>query len=87
MKITKTEKHAQDRSLWRLGCKTGHTRSWGKQAELQEDEKIWLVVQNLRIALSRVFIFFEAFRLTHIKKDRQNGEHKKGRVFIEGAEL
>ena len=27
-----------------------------------------------------------AFRLTPIKKDRQNGEHRKGRVFI-GAEL
>ena len=26
---------------------------------------------------------FEAFRLTLIKKDRQNGEHRKGRVFIE----
>ena len=22
-----------------------------------------------------------------LKKDRQNGEHRKGRVFIEGAEL
>ena len=56
--------------------------------------KVWyqnwmrgLVVQNLRIALSRVFISFEAFRLTLIKKDRQNGEHRKGGVFIEGAEL
>ena len=39
------------------------------------------------IALSRVFISFEAFRLTLIKKDRQNGEHRKGRVFIAGAEL
>ena len=37
--------------------------------------------------LSRVFISFEAFRLTLIKKDRQNGEHRKGRVFIKGAEL
>ena len=27
------------------------------------------------------------FRLILIKKDRQNGEHKKGQVFIEGAEL
>ena len=101
------------------------------------------MVQNLRIALSRVFISFEAFlflkkktgrtyielerktiflniklnlftctyvksaakgidpmslttqrsspcywafRLTLIKKDRQNGGHKKGRVFIEEAE-
>ena len=26
-------------------------------------------------------------RLTLIKKDRQNGEHRKSRVFIEGAEL
>ena len=25
-------------------------------------------------------------RLTLIKKDCQNGEHRKGRVFIEGAE-
>ena len=40
----------------------------------------WLVVQNLRIALSRVLISFEAFRVTLIKKDRQNGEHRKGRV-------
>ena len=48
---------------------------------------MFLVVQNLRIALSRVFISFEAFRLTLIKKDRQNGEHRKGRVFIEAAEL
>ena len=38
----------------------------------------WLMVQNLRIALSRVFISFEAFRLTLIKKDRQNGEHRIG---------
>ena len=45
------------------------------------------MVQNLRIALSRVFISFEAFRLTLIRKDRQNGEHRKGRVFIEGAVL
>ena len=29
----------------------------------------------------------EAFRLTLIKKDRHNGEHRKGRVFIKGAEL
>ena len=104
--------------------------------------KNWLVVQNLRIALSRVFISFDgfqfffiielyascfsflfifffyyrsiciiddgasrrrtrisrfrarradhshhAFRLTLIKKDRQNGELRKGRVFIDGAEL
>ena len=35
--------------------------------------KSWLVVQNLRIALSRVFISFEAFRPALIKKDRQNG--------------
>ena len=92
---------------------------------------IWFVVQNLRIALSRVFISFEAFlllyfyyriiciidngasryrtrnarfrarradhsttsmcfsafRLTLIKNDRQNREHRKGRVFIKGAEL
>ena len=41
------------------------------------------MVQNLRITLSRVFISFEAFRLTLIKKDCQNGEHRKGRVFIE----
>ena len=27
------------------------------------------------------------FRLTQIKKDRRNGEQRKGRVFIEGAEL
>ena len=26
-------------------------------------------------------------RLTLIKKDRQNGKHRKCRVFIEGAEL
>ena len=26
-------------------------------------------------------------RLTLTKKDRQNGEHRKGRVFIERAEL
>ena len=39
------------------------------------------------IALSRGFISFEAFRLTLIKKDRQNGEHRKGRVIIERAEL
>ena len=39
------------------------------------------------IALSRVFISFEAFCLTLIKKDRQNGEHRKGRVFLEGAKL
>ena len=51
------------------------------------NKKSWLVVQNLIIALSRVFISFEAFRLTLIKKDRQSGGHKKGRVFIEGAEL
>ena len=25
--------------------------------------------------------------LTLIKKDRQNGEHRKGRVYIKGAEL
>ena len=30
---------------------------------------------------------FEAFRLTLIKKDRQNGRNRKGRVFIEGTEL
>ena len=29
----------------------------------------------------------QAFRLTLIKKNRQNGGHRKGRVFIEGAEL
>ena len=52
-----------------------------------ESQKSWLVVQNLKIALSRVFISFKAFRLSLIKKDRQNGEHRKGRVFIEGAEL
>ena len=28
-----------------------------------------------------------AFHLTLIKKDRQNGEHRKGRLFIEGGEL
>ena len=27
------------------------------------------------------------FRLTLVMKDRQNGEQRKGRVFIEGAEL
>ena len=27
------------------------------------------------------------FRLTLIKKNRQNAEHRKGRVFIERAEL
>ena len=32
-------------------------------------------------------IGIHSFRLTHIKKDRQNGKHRKGRVFIEGAEL
>ena len=41
------------------------------------------MVQNLRIALSKVFISFEAFRLTLIKEDRQNGEHRKGRVLIQ----
>ena len=46
-----------------------------------------LILQNLYIALSRVFISFEAFRLTLIKKDRQNGEHRKGRVFVEGASV
>ena len=40
---------------------------------------------NYKIALSRVFISFEAFRLTLIKKDRHNGEHRKCRVFIKGA--
>ena len=45
--------------------------------------KSWLAVQNLRIALSRVFVFFEAFRLTLIKKDRQHDDHRKDRVFIE----
>ena len=41
--------------------------------------KSWLVVQNLRIALSRVFISLETFRLTLIKKDCQNGKQSKGR--------
>ena len=40
-----------------------------------------------QIALSRVFISFEAFHLTPVKKDRQNGKHRKGRLFIEGVEL
>ena len=44
-------------------------------------------VDTRRFALSKVFISLEAFRLTLIKKDRQNGELRKGRVFIEGAEL
>ena len=51
------------------------------------NSKSWLVVQHLRIALSKVFISFEAFHLILIKKDRQNGEHRKSRVFIQGAEL
>ena len=34
----------------------------------------------LKISLSRVFVSFEDFCLTLIKKDRQNGEHGKGRV-------
>ena len=89
------------------------------------DLKSWLVIEKLRIALSRVFISFErlltpssmmhvlygveletlvsepdalttrpppcasfeAIRLKVIKKDRQNGEHRKGREFIKGAEL
>ena len=42
---------------------------------------------NKALSLSRVFISFEAFRLTLIKKDRQNEEHRKGRVFIKGAKL
>ena len=45
-------------------------------------ETVFFVKQNLRIVLSRVFISFEAFRLILIKKDRQNGEHRKGRVFV-----
>ena len=45
------------------------------------------VTKLLLIALSKVLISFEAFRLTLIKKDRQNGEHRKGRVFIKGDEL
>ena len=40
-----------------------------------------------RIALSRMFISFEAVCLILIKKDRQNGEHRKGQVFMEEAEL
>ena len=44
--------------------------------------KSWLVVQNLRIAFSRVFISFEAFRLKFIKKDRQNGEYRSDVLFI-----
>ena len=39
------------------------------------------------IDLSRVFISFEAFCQTLIKKYHQNGEHRKDQVFIEGAEL
>ena len=38
--------------------------------------KSWLVVQNFRIAWSRMFISFEAFRLTLTTKDRQNREHR-----------
>ena len=40
-----------------------------------------------KYAVSRVFISFEAFCLRLSKKDRQNGENRKGQVFIEGAEL
>ena len=69
---------------------TYHRRFWhciDSRHEIKKTAlKSWLVVQNLRIALSRTFISFEAFRLTLIKKDRQNGEHRKGRVFIKGAE-
>ena len=39
--------------------------------------KSWLVVQNLSIAFSSVFIFFEAFRLTLVKKNRQNEESRE----------
>ena len=46
-----------------------------------------IVCSKTKIAWSRMFIFFEAFRLRFIKKDCQNEEHSKGRVFIKGAEL
>ena len=45
--------------------------------------KSWLVVQNLSIAFSSVFIFFEAFRLTLVKKNRQNEESRETWLYIE----
>ena len=44
--------------------------------------KSWLVVQNLSIAFSSVFIFFEAFRLTLVKKNRQNEKSSVARSKI-----
>ena len=46
-----------------------------------------LVGVKLKTLVSEPDALTEAFRLTLIKKDRQNGEHRKGRVFIKGAKL
>ena len=46
-----------------------------------------LVGVELETIVSEPDALTKAFRLTLIKKDRKNGEHRKGRVFIEGAEL
>ena len=49
---------------------------------LKLNDKFYKIPLELLIIIS-----FKAFHLTLIKKDRQNGEHKKRQVFIEGAEL
>ena len=61
-----------------------HKRSEYKCPASQTEQLFFI---DYGVALSRVFISFEAFRLTLIKKDRQNGEHRNGQVFIEGAKL